>query len=849
MTVTHPDYAILAARIAVSNLHKQTKKQFSAVISDLYHYVNPKTRKSAGMIADYTYDIVMKHADELNSAIVYDRDFNYQYFGFKTLERSYLLRLDGKVAERPQHMIMRVAIGIHGEDIEGAIETYNLMSNKYFTHASPTLFSAGTPQAQLASCFLIDMKDDSIDGIYDTLKTCAMISKNAGGIGVNVHRIRATGSYISGTNGTSNGLVPMLRVYNNTARYVDQGGNKRPGAFAIYLEPWHADVMAFLDLRKNHGKEEVRARDLFYALWIPDLFMKRVEANTTWTLMCPSECPGLADVYGEEFEELYERYEREGRGRETIRAQKLWYAILEAQTETGTPYMLYKDAANRKSNQKNLGTIRSSNLCTEIIEYTAPDEVAVCNLASLALPTYVDLLNERYDFQKLHEVVQVVVRNLNKIIDINYYPVPEARKSNFRHRPIGLGVSGLADAFLALRMPFDSPEARKLNTQIFETMYHAALTASCELSEKLGPYETYQGSPVSKGELQYDMWGVTPTDLWDWDALKAKIAEHGVRNSLLMAPMPTASTSQIMGFNECFEPYTSNIYSRRVLAGEFQVVNPWLLKDLVDRGLWSDNMKNRIIADGGSIQRVPNIPDDLKALYKTVWEISQRHIVQMAADRGAFIDQSQSLNIHMKEPTMGKITSMHFTGWKLGLKTGMYYLRTMAASAPIQFTVDQEQLKVVDTNVARSVAKKRGASGAYNAVSSSPAAAVPAPMFENKPPSTQTTAPPDVVTPAATPPPEPQPKKRTFGRTSSAVVNPEFPADQEEGASPEVLAADGSKVDLPKEEELPEPALKQEVKQEEDKDEESKEREGDIYADAVLACSIENKEACVMCSG
>ena len=852
MTVTHPDYAILAARIAVSNLHKQTKKQFSAVISDLYQYINPKTRKAAAMISDYTYDVVMKHADELNSAIVYDRDFNYQYFGFKTLERSYLLRLDGKVAERPQHMIMRVAIGIHGEDIEGAIETYNLMSNKYFTHASPTLFSAGTPQAQLASCFLIDMKDDSIEGIYDTLKTCAMISKNAGGIGVNVHRIRATGSYISGTNGTSNGLVPMLRVYNNTARYVDQGGNKRPGAFAIYLEPWHADVLAFLDLRKNHGKEEGRARDLFYALWIPDLFMKRVEANTTWTLMCPHECPGLAEVYGEEFEALYEKYEREGRGRETVRAQKLWYAILEAQTETGTPYMLYKDAANRKSNQKNLGTIRSSNLCTEIIEYTAPDEVAVCNLASLALPTYVDLQNERYDFKKLHEVTKVVTRNLNKVIDINYYPVPEARKSNMRHRPIGLGVSGLADAFLALRMPFDSPEARQLNTQIFETMYHASLEASCELAEKLGPYETYEGSPVSQGELQYDMWGVTPTDLWDWAALKAKIAQHGVRNSLTMAPMPTASTSQIMGFNECFEPYTSNIYSRRVLAGEFQVVNPWLLKDLVDRGLWSDNMKNRIIADGGSIQRIPNISDDLKALYKTVWEISQRHIVQMAADRGAFIDQSQSLNIHMKEPTMGKITSMHFTGWKLGLKTGMYYLRTMAASAPIQFTVDQEQLKVVDTNVAKAVAKKRGVSGGYNAVSSSPApaVAVPAPMFENKAPNDQLTAPNGVVTPAATPPPEPQPKKRTFGRTSSAVVNPEFPADQEEGDSPEVLAANGTK-EVPKVEELPEPAVngKQLPKQEEDQEEESKEREGDIYADAVLACSIENKEACVMCSG
>ncbi|KAG9659150.1 hypothetical protein KCU76_g19797, partial [Aureobasidium melanogenum] len=731
MTTTHPDYAVLAARIAVSNLHKQTKKQFSAVISDLYHYVNPKTKKRAPMISEETYKTVMDHAEELNSAIVYDRDFNYQYFGFKTLERSYLLRLEGKVAERPQQMIMRVAVGIHGEDIEAAIETYNLMSLKYFTHASPTLFSAGTPQPQLASCFLIDMKDDSIDGIYDTLKTCAMISKNAGGIGLNAHCIRATGSYIAGTNGTSNGLVPMLRVFNNTARYVDQGGNKRPGAFAVYLEPWHADVFAFLDLRKNHGKEEVRARDLFYALWIPDLFMKRVEQNSTWTLMCPAECPGLADVYGEEFEALYEKYEREGRGRDTIRAQKLWYAILEAQTETGNPFMLYKDACNRKSNQKNLGVIRSSNLCTEIIEYTAPDEVAVCNLASLALPTFVDMNEEKFDFKKLHEVVQVVTKNLNKIIEINHYPVPEARKSNFRHRPIGLGVSGLADAFLALRMPFDSPEARQLNIQIFETIYHAALTASCDLAEKLGPYETYAGSPVSKGELQYDMWGVTPSDLWDWEALKEKIAKDGVRNSLLVAPMPTASTSQIMGFNECFEPYTSNIYSRRVLAGEFQVVNPWLLKDLVDRGLWSDNMKNRIIADGGSIQRIPNIPDDLKALYKTVWELSQRHIVQMAADRGAFIDQSQSLNIHMQAPTMGKITSMHFTGWKLGLKTGMYYLRTMAAAAPIQFTVDQEKLKVADTNVARNPAKKRGIAGAGSPASQSP---TPQPMYESKQP-------------------------------------------------------------------------------------------------------------------
>ncbi|KKK13908.1 ribonucleotide reductase large subunit Rnr1 [Aspergillus ochraceoroseus] len=778
MTVTHPDYAILAARIAVSNLHKQTRKQFSLVISDLYHYVNPKNKKSAPMISKETYEIVMKHADELNSAIVYDRDFNYNYFGFKTLERSYLLRLNGKVAERPQHLLMRVAVGIHGNDIEKALETYNLMSQKYFTHASPTLFNAGTPQPQLASCFLVDMKEDSIEGIYDTLKTCAMISKTAGGIGLNVHRIRATGSYIGGTNGSSNGIVPMLRVFNNTARYVDQGGNKRPGAFAIYLEPWHSDVFEFLDLRKNHGKEEVRARDLFYALWTPDLFMKRVEANGDWTLFCPSEAPGLADVYGDEFDALYEKYEKEGRGRRTIKAQKLWYAILEAQTETGNPFMLYKDACNKKSNQKNLGTIRSSNLCTEIIEYSAPDEVAVCNLASLALPTFVDAARGEYDFGRLHEVVQVLVRNLNKIIDINYYPVPEAKKSNMRHRPIALGVNGLADAFLALRLPFDSAEAKQLNTQIFETIYH--------------------GSPVSQGILQYDMWDRTPTDLWDWSALKAKIAQTGVRNSLLVAPMPTASTSQILGFNECFEPYTSNIYSRRVLAGEFQVVNPWLLKDLVDLGLWSDNMKNRIIADSGSVQNIPNIPSDIKALYKTVWEISQRRILEMAADRGAFIDQSQSLNIHLKEPTMGKLTSMHFAGWKMGLKTGMYYLRTMAATAPIQFTVDQEQLKVADTNVARvnALYKKRATGAAATTYSAIP-------------------------------------------RTSTEEVNEhgENGKDGGEYASPRTLATDNSVGQA-----------NGEVKDEDEK-KDSEDRENDIYSQKVLACSIENKEACLMCQG
>ncbi|KAF2117798.1 ribonucleotide reductase [Lophiotrema nucula] len=843
MTTTHPDYAILAARIAVSNLHKQTKKQFSAVVQDLRNYVNPKNGKHQPMISDQVYDIVMKYADELNSAIVYDRDFNYQFFGFKTLERSYLLRINGKVAERPQHMLMRVSVGIHMDDIEKAIETYNMMSQKYFTHASPTLFNAGTPSPQMSSCFLIDMKDDSIEGIYDTLKTCAMISKTAGGIGLNVHRIRGTGSYIGGTNGTSNGLVPMLRVYNNTARYVDQGGNKRPGAFAIYLEPWHADVFAFLDLRKNHGKEEVRARDLFYGLWIPDLFMKRVQENGEWTLFCPNEAPGLADVYGEEFEEMYHRYEAEGRGREKVRAQKLWYAILEAQTETGNPYMLYKDACNRKSNQKNLGTIRSSNLCTEIIEYTAPDEVAVCNLASLALPAFVDYHRGEYNFEKLHEITQIVTKNLNKIIEVNHYPVPEARKSNFRHRPIGLGVQGLADTFLALRMPFDSPEAKQLNIQVFETIYHAALTASCEIAEELGPYETYEGSPVSQGILQYDMWNKTPTELWDWASLKAKIAQHGVRNSLLVAPMPTASTSQILGNNECFEPYTSNIYSRRVLAGEFQVVNPWLLKDLVEMGLWSDNMKNRIIAEGGSIQRIPNIPDEIKAMYKTVWEISQRTIVEMAADRGAFIDQSQSLNIHMKEPTMGKITSMHFAGWKAGLKTGMYYLRTMAASAPIQFTVDQEALKVTDTNVARILKKRSAPAGHSQSGNFSPITpAAPRPMYMSKTPngSAGLAAPNGVPTPTATPPPASENKRLS---TDNALASKPFTADAEEGDSPKLISAEPTT--KPTEEELPEAA----IKQEEDSDTESGAREGDIYADAVLACSIENKEACVMCSG
>ncbi|KKY20671.1 putative ribonucleotide reductase large subunit [Phaeomoniella chlamydospora] len=840
MTITHPQYADLAARIAVSNLHKQTEKVFSKVIDKLYHYVNPKNGNSAPMVSQETYECVMRHEDEFNSAIVYDRDFNYQYFGFKTMERSYLLKIGNKPAERPQHMLMRVAVGIWGDDIERVLETYKLLSLKTFTHASPTLFNAGTPQPQMSSCFLIDMKEDSIEGIYDTLKTCAMISKTAGGIGLNIHRIRATGSYIGGTNGSSNGIVPMLRVFNNTARYVDQGGNKRPGAFAIYLEPWHSDVFEFLDLRKNHGKEEVRARDLFYALWIPDLFMKRVEKNQEWTLFCPHEAPGLADVYGDEFEVLYAKYEQEGRGRRTMKAQKLWYAILEAQTETGNPFMLYKDACNRKSNQKNLGTIKSSNLCTEIIEYTAPDEVAVCNLASLSLPAFVDERSGEYDFGELHRVVQVVTRNLNKVIDVNYYPVPEARKSNMRHRPVGLGVQGLADAFLKLRLPFDSPEARQLNTQIFETIYHAALTMSCQLAQEQGTYETYAGSPVSQGILQYDMWNVKPTDLWDWESLKADIAKHGIRNSLLVAPMPTASTSQILGNNECFEPYTSNIYSRRVLAGEFQVVNPYLLKDLVNLGLWSDNMKNRIVASGGSIQDIPNIPTDIKALYKTVWEISQRQIVQMAADRGAFIDQSQSLNIHMKEPTMGKITSMHFAGWKLGLKTGMYYLRTMAAAAPIQFTVDQEALKVADTNVARErpgTSQKRTISSSFSN-SSTYQTGGPRPMYVQKPTLGSATSVNGVPTPTSTPPPSTESKPFISATTKKVISS----SDSIEG-SPKILATES--IGTPKEVE----SLDAKRAQEEDQHSESEDREGDIYAQKVLACTIENREACEMCSG
>ena len=694
MTTSHPDYATLAARISVSNLHKNTKKSFSETMADLYNYVNPRTGKKAPLLSDEVYKVIKKNAEKLDSTIIYNRDFNYDYFGFKTLERSYLLRLNGVVVERPQHMLMRVSVGIHYDDLDSAIETYNLMSKKFFTHATPTLFNSGTPKPQLSSCFLLTMKEDSIDGIYDTLKQTAKISQSAGGIGLSIHNVRSTGSYISGTNGTSNGIVPMLRVFNDTARYVDQGGGKRKGSFAIYIEPWHSDIFDFLDLKKNHGKEEMRARDLFYAMWIPDLFMKRVESNEDWTLMCPNECPGLYDCHSEEFEKLYLNYEKEGKGRKTIKARELWEKILESQIETGTPYMLYKDACNRKSNQKNLGTIRSSNLCTEILEYTSKDEIAVCNLASIALPMFVK--NNSFDHKELFNVTKRVTKNLNKVIDRNYYPVQEAENSNFRHRPIGLGVQGLADAFIKLRMPFTSDEAKALNQDIFETIYYAALTASMEEAQRDGTYKSYKGSPISKGEFQHNMWGVKDEDLsgrWNWAKLRKDIKKNGVRNSLLVAPMPTASTSQILGNNECFEPYTSNIYTRRVLSGEFIVVNKHLLEDLVKLGLWNEELKQELMKANGSIQHIDFIPQDIKDLYKTVWELSMKDIIDMARHRGYFIDQSQSLNLFMEGATMAKLTSMHFYAWKSGLKTGMYYLRTKSAVDAIKFTLDNTKKK------------------------------------------------------------------------------------------------------------------------------------------------------------
>ncbi|CAL9728951.1 ribonucleoside-diphosphate reductase large chain 1 [Monosporozyma unispora] len=836
MTTMHPDYGTLAARLAISNLHKQTTKLFSQVITDLHDFINPATGRHAPMISDDVYNIVMENKDEINSAIVYDRDYQFNYFGFKTLERSYLLRLNGKVAERPQHLIMRVAIGIHGRDIAAALETYNLMSLRYFIHASPTLFNAGTPKPQMSSCFLVAMKDDSIEGIYDTLKECAMISKTAGGIGLHISNVRSTGSYIAGTNGTSNGLIPMVRVFNNTARYVDQGGNKRPGAFALYLEPWHADIFDFIDIRKNHGKEEIRARDLFPALWIPDLFMKRVEQNGEWTLFSPSAAPGLENLYGQEFEELYERYEREGRGK-TIKAQKLWYSILEAQTETGTPFIIYKDACNEKSNQKNLGTIKSSNLCCEIVEYSDPNETAVCNLASVALPAFIenseDGKTSTYNFQKLHDIAKVVTRNLNRVIDRNYYPVPEAKRSNMRHRPIALGVQGLADTFMLLRLPFDSDAAKELNKQIFETIYHASLEASCELAQKEGPYETFSTSPMAQGILQMDMWNAKPYGMWDWDTLRKDIMKHGVRNSLTMAPMPTASTSQILGYNECFEPVTSNMYQRRVLSGEFQIVNPYLLRDLVDLGVWDESMKQHLITANGSIQDLPSIPKDLKDLYKTVWEISQKKVIDMAADRSIYIDQSHSLNLFLRAPTMGKITSMHFYGWKKGLKTGMYYLRTQAASAAIQFTIDSKVAAEAMNKIADLENLKR------------PTYIPSAASHEN----TESPVPNNWVKPDHPPVPvipieeeEEKIEEPVKEVTKTRSVSP-APSDESAKAAenltttpvsviPEIKTADKITSNIPADAAV-----------------DAEQSEYDIYNSKVIACAIDKPEACEMCSG
>ena len=701
MTIAHPDYAQLAARIAISNLHSNTKKSFSETMNEMFHYINPRTNQESPLLAEEVHKVIMENAEFLDSHIIYNRDFNYDYFGFKTLERSYLLKINGKIVERPQHMLMRVSVGIHLDDLKSVMETYDLMSKKFFTHATPTLFNAGTPKPQMSSCFLLAMQDDSIDGIYDTLKQTAKISQSAGGVGLSIHNVRATGSYIRGTNGTSNGIVPMLRVFNDTARYVDQGGGKRKGSFAIYIETWHADIFDFLDLKKNTGKEEMRARDLFFAMWTSDLFMKRVQEDSTWTLMCPNECPGLYDVYGEEFEAMYTDYEFRGKGRKTIKARELWEKILESQIETGTPYMLYKDAANRKSNQKNLGTIRSSNLCTEIMEFTSSDEVAVCNLASISLPMFVE--NGDFNHQLLYDVTKRVTRNLNRVIDRNYYPVKEAENSNMRHRPIGLGVQGLADAFIMLRLPFTSDEAKKLNQEIFETLYFAACTASMEMAIEEGPYSTFKGSPMSNGEFQHNLWGMKDEELsgrWDWASLRKEVVKNGVRNSLLVAPMPTASTSQILGNNEAFEPYTSNIYTRRVLSGEFIVVNKHLLHDLVKLGLWNDNLKQEIMRHNGSVQNIDIIPQDLKELYKTVWEMSMKDIIDMSRQRGYFVDQSQSLNLFMQDANYSKLTSMHFYAWQSGLKTGMYYLRTKAAVDAIKFTLNndkkQEDLPVTE---------------------------------------------------------------------------------------------------------------------------------------------------------
>lgn len=689
MATIHPDYANLAARIAVSNLHKETKQLFSEVVYDLYYYINPKTDCPAPLVSDELYNLVITNKDLINNWIDYNNDYDYDYFGFKTLEKSYLLKLNERVAERPQHMLMRVALGIHGSDFESVKKTYELMRDKYFTHATPTLFNSGTPSPQMSSCFLLDMNDDSITGIYKTLADCAKISQYAGGIGLATHKIRATGSYIAGTNGTSSGIVPMLRVYNNTARYVDQAG-RRKGSFAMYIEPWHADIFEFLDLKKNTGSEEHRARDLFYALWIPDLFMKRVKENGTWTLMCPNECKGLYEVYGNKFEELYIQYEQKSKVRKVVKAQDLWLKIIHSQIETGTPYMLYKDACNTKSNQQNLGTIKSSNLCAEICEYTDKDEIAVCNLASICLPKFVRTCSSGsyFDHNMLYNIVKQVIYNLNKVIDKNFYPLPETRRSNMRHRPVGLGVQGLADVFALMRLPFECDSAKTINREISETMYFAALSASHELALTEGSYETFNGSPLSMGLFQFDLWN-EQTNLsgkWDWDGLRERIMRDGVRNSLLIALMPTASTAQIMGNNDAFEPFTSNMYTRRVLSGEFIVINKYLLNDLMELGLWNENMKELLMHDNGSVQNL-NIPDNLKQVYKTVWEISMKNVIDMAADRGKFVDQSQSMNLFLESPQIDRVSKMHMYAWSKGLKTGMYYLRTKSAMNAVKVTL------------------------------------------------------------------------------------------------------------------------------------------------------------------
>ena len=711
--VYHPDYSNLAGRVEAIKLQKYVGDSFSKNVSRLKHYRSKGTTRTLTYLSDSFYTLVMENHEYFDNLIRHKRDFGMSYFGIKTLQKSYLVLLDGECTETPQYLFLRVAICINGNNLEDVKETYDFMSKRYFIHASPTLFNAGTNHNYLSSCFLLAMEDDSIDGIYKTLHKTALISKSAGGIGLHVHNIRASGAKISSTNGTSSGLIPMLKVFNDTARYVDQGGNKRPGAFAIYIEPWHMDIFDVLDLKKNHGKEERRARDLFYGLWVPDLFMQRVKQDSHWTLFSPDEAPGLSDCHGDQFKALYEGYEAEDRPKRTIKAQKLWLAILQSQTETGGPFMLYKDASNTKSNQSNLGTIKSSNLCCEIIEYSSPKETAVCNLGSLALATFVKVKgdNVEFDFKKLHHVTKVLTKNLNRVIDITKYPIPDSKVSNLSHRPIAIGVQGLADLFCELRIPFSSVAAKTLNIQIFETIYHSAVETSIELAISEGPYSTFEGSPASKGLLQFDLWNHKPSDLYDdWDKLKARMQTFGLRNSLLVAPMPTASTSQILGYNECFEPFTSNIYSRRVLSGEYQIVNRYLLKDLTDLGLWNSAMRNRLILENGSIQNIPSIPQYLKDLYKTVWEISQKVIVDMAADRGKFIDQLQSMNIHLKDPTFGKLTSFHFYAWEKGLKTGMYYLRTQAASRPIQFTVDAIEASKADLStqgVLKSLQRKK----------------------------------------------------------------------------------------------------------------------------------------------